>query len=182
MRVITTFRGKPLSEHQAGLEQICMSVHDLFIVRDGKRKDCQVLHWMLAECNIKINELAKEQLGSVIDKLTDSQRSELLMKGHVLTRSGDRSWPTPGGGATYHYEPAIRDYGCRMWFPTLQEANDHFKKVCEYEYVQRADGTFGATYAPPGCVESREYTLDRTNGGPKRGAVQRAKPLMVDWD
>jgi hypothetical protein len=76
MRVITTFRGKPLSEHQAGLEQICMSVNDLFIVRDG--------------------QLAKLSIGNL------RHRDDLLlvaaMNYHVPESAWDRTPPTSNAG------------------------------------------------------------------------------------
>ena len=182
MRIVETFRGKPLTDHQPGLEQICMSANDLYVMREGKRRDFDNLRWMLADCNIPVDELAVEQVGrSAIEKLNEGQRMEMLMKGHVLTRMGEKSWPTPGGGASYHYEPAIRSSWMRMWFPSLSEANAHFMKVHGKPYSKLEDGTLSSTYAPPGCVESREYTRDR-NQGIERRTLQRNQPLMVDWD
>ena len=136
-----------------GKFKICLK--DLSVSVDGNRRNFGDLQSLLNFCEIPLAELARERGLLALDP---AQQREMLVNGHILTRQGTRTWAMPQGGGSYHYEPALRSSWQTLWFPTLAEANSHFRKVCKTPYGDGDNGTLCADFSRPNCWVSRMYT------------------------
>lgn len=153
MKTITALRGQPLPNN---IDAIHIGPTALYIIQSGHRRDFGDVRALLGACELPLAELASECGISLA--LKEGEQMELLMHGYLLTRRGDKTWPTPPSGATYNYEPSLRSSWVQLWFASLSEANAHFQRVCKSQFQKRSDGALSATRRRPGCIESREFT------------------------